>query len=50
MSILQPATVRLAGTGRAADDLYLIRHDDVAGKPQLHPRALGSGVIGRENT
>lgn len=34
----------LTGTGRIADDLYLLAHDDVSGKPFLQPRALGVGL------
>lgn len=41
---LTPAT--LAGTGLLADDLYLMSHDDVTGRPFLHPRALGLGLAG----
>ena len=37
---------RLKGTGRIADDLYLLAHDDVTGKPFLQPRALGLGLAG----
>ncbi|HVB44150.1 MAG TPA: GPP34 family phosphoprotein [Streptosporangiaceae bacterium] len=36
----------LSGTGRLADDLYLIAHHDVSGKPFLQPRALGLGLAG----
>lgn len=36
----------LTGTGRVADDLYLLAHDDVSGKPFLQPRALGVGLAG----
>lgn len=36
----------LTGTGRTADDLYLLAHDDVSGKPFLQPRALGTGLAG----
>lgn len=38
--------VRLTGTGRVADDLYLLAHDDVTGKPFLQSRALGLGLAG----
>lgn len=38
--------VTLTGTGRIADDLYLLAHDDVTGKPFLQPRALGAGLAG----
>lgn len=31
----------LSGTGRLADDLYLLAHDDVTGRAFLQPRALG---------
>jgi hypothetical protein len=32
---------RLSGTGRLADDLYLMAHHEVTGKPYLQPRAAG---------
>jgi Golgi phosphoprotein 3 (GPP34) len=38
--------VALAGTGRIADELYLLAHDDVTGKPLLQSRALGLGLAG----
>lgn len=37
---------RLSGTGRLADDLYLLAHNDVNGKPHLQSRALGIGLAG----
>lgn len=36
----------LTGTGRLADDLYLLAHDDETGRPFLQPRALGVGLAG----
>jgi hypothetical protein len=36
----------LTGTGRIADDLYLLAHHDVTGRPFLQPRALGAGLAG----
>jgi hypothetical protein len=36
----------LAGTGRLADDLYLMAHDEVTGKALLSPRAVGLGLAG----
>jgi Golgi phosphoprotein 3 (GPP34) len=36
----------LDGTGRAADDLWLLAHDDVTGKPYVQPRPLGLGLAG----
>lgn len=36
----------LGGTGRVADDVYLLAHNDVSGKPYLQPRALGFGLAG----
>ena len=36
----------LAGTGRVADELWLLAHDDTTGRPFLHPRAAGLGVAG----
>jgi Golgi phosphoprotein 3 (GPP34) len=35
---------RLSGTGLVADDLYLMAHDDVTGRPFLQPRAAGLGL------
>jgi hypothetical protein len=37
---------RLRGTGLIADDLYLMAHDDVSGRPFLQPRATGLGLAG----
>jgi hypothetical protein len=37
---------QLSGTGRLADDLYLMAHHDVSGKPHLQPRAIGIGLAG----
>jgi hypothetical protein len=34
----------LSGTGRLADDLYLVAHHEITGKPHLQPRALGLGL------
>lgn len=36
----------LSGTGRLADDLYLVAHHEITGKPHLQPRALGLGLAG----
>ncbi len=36
----------LCGTGRVADDLYLMAHREVSGKPYVQPRALGLGLAG----
>ena len=36
----------LSGTGLVADDLYLLAHNDVSGKPYVQPRALGLGLAG----
>ena len=41
-----PQDSRLRGTGRLADDLYLLAHDDRTGKPRLGPRQLGLGLAG----
>ena len=38
--------LRLKGTGRVADDLYLIAHHEVSGRPQLSPRSAGIGIAG----
>ena len=37
---------RLAGTGRLADDLYLMAHHETTGRPLLQPRAAGLGLAG----
>jgi hypothetical protein len=37
---------RLSGTGRIADELYLMAHHDRSGKPLLQPRAAGLGLAG----
>jgi len=34
----------LSGTGRLGDDLYLVAHHEITGKPHLPPRALGLGL------
>lgn len=39
-------TAELAGTGRLADDLYLMAHHDSTGRPYLQPRAAGIGLAG----
>lgn len=36
----------LSGTGRLADDLYLLAHHEATGKPHLQPRAVGLGLAG----
>jgi Golgi phosphoprotein 3 (GPP34) len=41
-----PVNSRLAGTGRIADDLYLMAHHERTGKPLLQPRPLGLGLAG----
>ena len=38
--------VSLTGTGRLADDVYLLAHHEVCGRPFLQPRALGLGLAG----
>src|SRR5437879_2602770 len=40
-----PLNTGLSGTGRVADDLYLVAHDDVSGRPLL-ARGLGLGLAG----
>jgi len=40
------AVAGLSGTGRLGDDLYLVAHHEITGKPHLQPRALGLGVAG----
>src|SRR6266702_7363910 len=37
---------QLGGTGRLADDLYLMAHNDMTGKPYLQLRAAGLGLAG----
>ena len=37
---------RLRGTGRLADDLWLLAHDDRTGKCRIRPRPLGLGLAG----
>jgi hypothetical protein len=36
----------LSGTGRLADDLWLMAHDEVTGRLLLQPRAAGLGLAG----
>ena len=36
----------LEGTGRVADEVYLLAHNDVTGKPYVQPRPLGLGLAG----
>ncbi len=36
----------LTGTGRLADDIYLLAHHEVSGRPFLQPRAAGLGLAG----
>lgn len=36
----------LDGTGRVADDVWLLAHNDVTGRPYLQPRPLGLGLAG----
>ena len=38
--------VALTGTGRLADDVYLLAHHEVTGRPLLQPRAAGLGLAG----
>lgn len=38
--------IALTGTGRLADDIYLMAHHEVSGKPFLQPRAIGLGLAG----
>ena len=37
---------RLSGTGRLADDLYLLAHHERTGRAHLQPRAAGLGLAG----
>lgn len=41
-----PEDSRLRGTGRVADDLWLMAHDDRTGRALLQPRQLGLGLAG----
>jgi Golgi phosphoprotein 3 (GPP34) len=36
----------LSGTGRVADDVWLLAHNDVSGRPYVQPRAMGLGLAG----
>jgi Golgi phosphoprotein 3 (GPP34) len=36
----------LSGTGRVADDLYLMAHHEISGKPYVQSRALSLGLAG----
>jgi hypothetical protein len=36
----------LTGTGRLADDIYLLAHHELNGRPFLKPRAIGLGLAG----
>lgn len=42
----EPEDSRLRGTGRVADDLWLMAHDDRTGRALLQPRLLGLGLAG----
>jgi hypothetical protein len=44
--VLRQGKSRLAGTGLIADDLWLIAHHEVTGRPRLSPRAVGVAVAG----
>lgn len=37
---------QLTGTGLVGDDLYLMAHHEVTGRPYLHRRAIGVGLAG----
>jgi hypothetical protein len=39
-----PLDSGLRGTGRVADDLFMLAHDDRSGRPRLAPRPLGLGL------
>jgi len=41
-----PVNAGLAGTGLVADDLYLMAHHELTGRPLLQPRPLGIGLAG----
>jgi hypothetical protein len=41
-----PVNWRLAGSGLLSDDLFLIAHHEVTGRPYLRPRELGIGLAG----
>jgi len=43
---LSSCRASLTGTGMLADDLYLLAHHDVSGRPFLQPRAIGIGLAG----
>ena len=42
----RPLGAGLAGTGLAADEVYLMAHHDLTGRPVLQPRPLGLGLAG----
>jgi hypothetical protein len=44
--VLSPVKSRLVGTGRIADELYLIAHHEVTGRSCLSPRSLGVAMAG----
>ncbi|HUZ55949.1 MAG TPA: GPP34 family phosphoprotein [Streptosporangiaceae bacterium] len=44
MTITGGLVARLSGTGRLADDLCLMAHHEIAGKPHLQPRVIGLGL------
>jgi hypothetical protein len=37
---------RHEGTRRLADEFFLVAHDDVTGKPRVHPLVIGCGLAG----
>ena len=41
-----PGPALLAGTGLVADDLFLMAHHEVSGRPYLSARAVGLGLAG----
>jgi hypothetical protein len=41
-----PVETRLSGTGLLADDLWLLAHNEITGRPHLHARQLGLGLAG----
>lgn len=46
MAATPPQGAGLHGTGRLADELFLMAHDDVSGRPRLAERLLGLGLAG----
>jgi hypothetical protein len=44
--LARPLDSRLSGTGLVGDDLWLLAHHEVIGRPYLQARQLGLGLAG----